>query len=204
MPIIYLFGPDGSGKSTLSRLLVSDFRKQGFRAKSSWMRGSHTFISVLSRFLSRFDNFRNGLNPYYGIRIPRSLIMLWYFLEYVSSLPAILLKFVLPSFLGSVVIADRYVLDLVVWVVLITDDDSFLGTVFARHLALLALRTEFRFFVVADLETLAARSGEEPVWLNGQLHLYKSLGIEAYTIDTTRKNPEESLKEIMGTLKRNN
>ena len=202
MPIIYLFGTDGSGKSTLARLLACRLKRQGIRTKHSWMRGSHTFVSVLSRFLSRFDSFKNGPNPYYEIKIPKRLVKLWYFLEYVSSLPTILLKFVFPSFFGWLVIADRYVIDLVVWVALITNDDSFLRTVFAKHLVSLALRSKCRFFIVADLKELARRSGENATWLSRQLCLYESLGLQAYTINTTEKDPEGSLEEILNILKR--
>jgi len=200
MPIIYLFGADGSGKTTLAKLLACNLRRQGFRVRRSWMRGSHTFISILSRFLSRFNSFKGEFNPYYGIKVSKRMVRLWYFLEYVSSLPIILLRFVLPSFFGYVIIADRYVVDLVVWVALITNDDSFLRTVFAKHLVSLALRSKFRFFIVADLEELAERSGEKTAKLRRQLDLYRSFDLKAYVINTTGKSPQDSLREILGVL----
>lgn len=200
LPIICLFGPDGSGKTTLARLLVYELRRRGFRVRYSWMRGSHTFVSLLSRFLSRFSCFRGGFNPYYGVNVPKRMIRLWWFLEYAGALPIILLRFVLPSFLGYVIIADRYVLDLVVWIALITNDNSFHTSVFARHLVLLALRSRFRFFIVADLKELVKRSGDKTTILRRLLDLYRSLDINAHVINTTGKSPEESFKEILSVL----
>jgi thymidylate kinase len=202
MTIIYLYGPDGSGKTTLAGALACDLKKHGFRVKRSWMRGSHTFISILSRFLSRFNSFKSECNTYYGIKVPKRMVKLWYFLEYISSMPVILLKFVVPSFLGYVIIADRYVVDLAVWVTLITGDDSFLGTIFAKHLVSLALRSRFRFFIVADLDELAKRSGEKTTKLSKQLKLYRSVDLKAYVIDTTENSPQESLREILEVLER--
>ena len=199
--IIYFFGPDGSGKTTLARLLIYELRRSGIRVKYSWMKGSHTFASLLSRFLSRFTCFRGWLNPWYGINIPKRMIKLWCFLEYMSALPIILLKYVFPSFLGYIVVADRYVLDLVVWVALITSDNNvFLRSLFGRHLISLALRCKHRFFVVTDLRDLIERGGGETAFLKIQLHTYRSLNIDSYTIDTTRKRPKESFKEILGVL----
>jgi len=99
------------------------------------------------------------------------------------------------------VVADRYVLDLVVWVNLITSDNNvFLRSLFGRHLISLALRCKHRFFIVADLRDLIERGGGETAMLRILLHLYRSLNIDSYTIDTTRKSPEESFKEILGVL----
>jgi hypothetical protein len=119
----------------------------------------------------------------------------------MSALPNILLKYVFPSFLGHIVVADRYVLDLVVWVALITSDDNvFLGSLFGRHLISLALRCKYRFFIVADLRDLIERCGGESAMLEMQLHLYRSLNINCYIIDTTHKSPEETFKEILDVL----
>ena len=196
MPIIYFFGADGSGKTTLARLLCADFRKKGFKVKYSWMRGSHTLISVISRLLSRFSVFKGMSNPYYRIRVPNQMVRLWHLLEYVSSLPVILYRFVIPDLLGYTIVADRYALDLLVWVVLTTRDSSFLKTIPAKHLTSLALKTHFRFFIMADLDELVHRSGEETANLKRQLEIYESLNIDACRIDTTRKSSKESIREI--------
>lgn len=202
MTIIYLYGADGSGKTTIAELLTRYLKKHGFKAKRSWMRGSHTLVSILSQFLFRFNTFKNKHNPYYGIRVPKQMIKLWFFLEYISSIPVIFIKFIVPSFFGYIIIADRYTADLIVWVALLTEDNSFLRTIFAKHLISLAMRSEFKFFVTADLNELVKRSGEKITKLSRQLDLYRSFDLKAFVIDTTKKGPQASLREILDILKR--
>jgi len=67
MPLICLFGSDGSGKTTLAKALARELEDHGFNVRISWMRGTHTLASPLARFLSRFTLFRESDNPYYGI-----------------------------------------------------------------------------------------------------------------------------------------
>lgn len=200
MPLICFFGPDGSGKTTLSGDLARELVAKGFSVRRSWMRGSHTLVSFLSRLLSRFPVFKGGFNPYYGVTVPRSMARLWSILEYMSALPVMLLRFILPSFLGYTVVADRYALDLVVWVALVTGDDGFLKGILARHLLSLASRAGPIFLVIADPEALARRSGEELDLLKRQICLYEAVGDGAFVVDTTGKTPPESLKEVLGVL----
>ena len=164
------------------------------------MRGSHTLVSILFRFLSKFDSYSGNVNPYYNVTLPKRMARLCWLLEYISALPVILLRFVLPSLFGYVVIADRYVLDLVVWVSLITGEPSFCRSFLARHLISLAGNTKVKFFVVADLRELAQRSGEDISVLRNQLDLYNSLRDGANVLDTTNKSPKKTFQEVLDTL----
>jgi len=73
MTIIYFFRADGSGKTTLARILAKRLKENGLRVRISWMRGSHTLASLVARLLSRFNVFMGCDNPYYKMNIPRSL-----------------------------------------------------------------------------------------------------------------------------------
>ena len=200
MYIIYFFGPDGSGKTTQATLLSNQLKKNGLRTRFVWMRGSHTFASILLRFLSKLDRYKGNVNPYYNVNIPKNMARLCWFLEYISAIPVILLRFVLPSLFGYVVIADRYVLDLVVWISIVTREPSFRRSFFARHLISLARRTKAKFFVMADLSELARRSGEEIKVLKNQLDLYSSLRMDAHALNTTSKSPRTTFQEVLNTL----
>ena len=200
MPLICFFGTDGSGKTTLSRYLARELVAKGFRVRHSWMRGSHTSVSFLSRLLCGFSAFKEGFNPYYGVTVTGSMARLWTVLEYLGALPIILWKFILPSLLGYMVIADRYVADLAVWIVLVTGDDRFLRSILARHLLVLASRSDTAFLVTADPRELARRGGGELNVLRRQNYLYASLKIGACVVDTTGKTPSESLEQVLDLL----
>ena len=196
--IIYFFGPDGAGKSTLVKGLASQLYDGDRKVKLSWMRGSHTLVSLVAIFLSKFDCFKGSDNPYYHIRVPKKLKRLWQFLEFVSALPVIFVNFLIPNVMGCWVLADRYTLDLIVWLCLTTRDKSFLSTSMSRLLLTLAKRTSAKFYVTANVELLKRRTND--VWLpNEQLCLYGKLAkaVGAHIIDTTNKSVKESLHEIL-------
>ncbi len=165
------------------------------------MRGSHTLASLLSKFLSKFQAFRGLENPYYGVSIPRNIMKLWWLIEYISVLPIIITEYIMPSRLGRIVVADRYIPDFIVWVAIITNNASFKESIYSRQLLTLSRRNTLKFYVTASKEEIRRRSNEKTMSLNKQQNLYKSLATNAFNIDTTDKTPKESLKEIVTILK---
>jgi len=198
MTIVYFFGPDGSGKSTLTKTLAKIVQERGYKVRLSWMRGSHTVTSLVSKLLSRLDFFEGTENPYYAIRIPKNLRVLWQFLEFLGAIPVIFGKFLIPSFLGYYILADRYVLDLAVWICLTTNDFDFLQKFEAKILIALTRRTSAKFYVVANIEKLKSSKGD--FWFpREQLQLYGKLAeiVGAHIIDTIDKSVDQSLEEVL-------
>lgn len=164
------------------------------------MRGSHTLASILSRFLSRFQVFRWNGNPYYGISLPRRVVHLWWLLEYISVLPVILFRYLIPRGLGRVVVADRYIPDFIVWVSIITHNPSFKESLYSRQLQTLSRKDTIRYYITASEGEINRRSEGEIMRLEEQKRLNSSLAVDAYKIDTTHKTPRESLREIVTIL----
>jgi GTPase SAR1 family protein len=203
MPIICFFGPDGSGKTTLAKELAKNLNNRGLRVKLSWMRGTHTFTSLLAEILSNFSTFRGSDNPYYGITIPRSLKRLWQLLEFASVIPIILFKFILPSMLSSSVVAERYAPDFVAWISITTGDQRYLDRMEAKFLLALSSKAHAKIYVTATLEELSKRRKEINLNLRGQLNRYNRIAssLQAYKLDTTNKSSKESLEDVLGLLK---
>mgnify|MGYP001626276111 CR=1 FL=1 len=189
--LVILFGPDGSGKTTLAKALAEKLSRHGFKIKVSWMRGTHTLASILAKFLSRFATFRGFDNPYYGISLPDSAKRVWQIIEFISVLPVLLVRFMLPCFSGYVVIAERYVPDFLIWVALTTKDESYLESLEARFLLALMMKADVRVYMTASEAELEKRRGGEVdhEFLSRQIKLYDKVAtmLRAYKIDTTEK-----------------
>ena len=202
--LIALFGPDGSGKTTIARALALKLRCRSLKPIIAWMRGTHTLASLFARFLSKFTIFRGPDNPYYGMSIPSCMKRLWQLMEFISALPVLLFRFMLPSFLGYIVIAERYVPDFLVWVSLTTRDRCYLKKLEARFMLALSMKAYVKVYVTASEAELAKRrSGEvNQKFLSRQLKLYDRLAklVKAYKIDTTGRSVEETLDSLLSLV----
>ncbi|MFX0137125.1 MAG: thymidylate kinase [Candidatus Hodarchaeota archaeon] len=205
MTIIYFFGPDGSGKTSLATKLVDNLSEKGIKVKYSWMRGSHTLASIISRALSKTQRFRGGDNPYYAIRIPKKLVKVWQILECISVIPVILSRYILPKSLGYTIIADRYSLDFIVWVALVTKDETYIKRFISRCAVHLAEKCDFLIFVTADPDELVKRSGLDKKFIVDQIQFYqiiiKDNSLKVHVIETTESNVDESMNAIVDTIK---
>jgi len=205
MPIICLFGPDGSGKTTMAMSLAEKLKSRGLKMKISWMRGTHTLASILAKLLYKFPTFRGPDNPYYGISIPNHAKRLWQLIEFVSALPVLLFRFMLPSLLGYTVIAERYIPDFLVWVSLTTRDANYLRRLEAKFMLALSMKVNVRVYVTASEAELAKRrSGEvDREFLSRQLKLYDKMAklVGAYKIDTTGRGIKETLESLLSLVR---
>jgi thymidylate kinase len=204
MPIICFFGPDGSGKTTIAGTLALELRCRGLKPIIAWMRGTHTLASVFARLISKFATFRGFDNPYYRISIPSDMRRLWQLLEFVSVLPILLAKFILPSILGYTVIAERYIPDFLAWISITTRDEGYLKRLEARFMLALSMKANVKVYVTASEAELAKRRGGEvdQKFLSRQLKLYDELAkfVRAYKIDTTGRSIKETLNELISLV----
>jgi thymidylate kinase len=199
-----LFGPDGSGKTTLARTLAGELRRRDLKPIIAWMRGTHTLASIIARIIAKFSAFRGQDNPYYGVSIPSCMRRLWQLLEFVSVLPILLVKFILPRILGYIVIAERYIPDFLAWVSTTTRDEDYLERLEAKFMLALSAKANVRIYVTASEAELTKRRGGEvdQKLLSRQLKLYNRLAklVKAYKIDTTDRSIKETLNELLNLI----
>ncbi|PLJ78190.1 hypothetical protein [Infirmifilum sp. SLHALR2] len=197
MPSIVLSGCDGSGKTTLSRVLAS-YLSRYRSVRVFWFRGSHLLASLLLRILSRFRAFRGGCNPYYGVCIPGKLKWLWIHIEFWSAVPYILLRMVLGR-LYRFNVFDRGVVDFVAWVIATLGYPGFLSSLYGRFLARLALR-EDTVYLHAGRGVLVERADVSPGFIYREYAVYGVLMryLARCSIDTGLNSPVEA---AVGVLK---
>ncbi len=166
--LICLYGPDGSGKTSIADLAASVIMKKvKGKVKKSWVRGSHLYVSLLARLLSHTSLFRGEDNPYYKISIPPKLRKIWLVLEYTSFIIVFIGRIIIPRLLGFIVIAERSIVDFMVWILLTLKDPRLLNTICMKSIISLALKYKC-IYVTADPHILVSRRADE-------LNLYKAI-----------------------------
>jgi energy-coupling factor transporter ATP-binding protein EcfA2 len=196
---IVISGADGSGKTTVVRLLASYFSRHGPTCVH-WFRGSHLLASILYRLLSRFSSFRGYCNPYYGVCVPVKLRPLWVHVEFWSLIPHVIVRLILRSFC-RVLLCDRGFMDFIVWVIVTLEHPSFLSSTYGRFLLRLTA-LEGPVYLHADIDTLAGRADVPRGFIARELIAYNILA--RYTsrccIDTGRRSPQAVVKEILSCV----
>lgn len=203
---ICFLGVDGSGKSTLARYYSLNLSSKGLKTRIVWIRGSHTITSILARFLSRFRALQGPCNPYYNICIPPSLKVLWLWLEFASILPLVFTRFILPRLNNRIIIAERGLLDFLVWLILTIRCQRVLSSIVGRVVLSLSRRVcGCLVYVRADLDVLLdRRRGFPEAWsIPLQLAVYDRIAgaLGAPVIDTSNTTPVEATRRLLGVIR---
>lgn len=191
---IYISGPDGSGKTTLAKLMYMYLSKHG-SVRVHWVRGSHLAASLLLRFMSRFSVFRGYCNPYYQVCIPVKLRPLWIHIEFWSFIPYIILRNIFYR-LYRYIIGDRCELDFIIWIILTLGYPSIITCVYGRFLLGLSLK-KLTIYTYADIDTLTKRTGMPREFLVKEYVVYEILS-KYYTrvkVNTGICKPIECFKQ---------
>jgi hypothetical protein len=196
---IVVSGADGSGKTTVVRLLASYFSRHGPTCVH-WFRGSHLLASLLYRLLSRFSSFRGDCNPYYGVCVPVKLRPLWVHVEFWSLIPHVIVRLILRRFC-RVFVCDRGFMDFIVWVIVTLEHPSFLSSTYGRFLLRIAA-LEGPVYLHADVDTLAGRADVPRGFIARELIAYNILAVytSRCSIDTSRRSPQAVVKEILSRI----
>ena len=203
--LLCFFGVDGSGKSTLARRVAAYLRARGFHTTIVWMRGTHTIASVLARILAYFPLFRGSCNPYYKVCIPLKMRRLWLWIEFISVLPVIVLRFAVPKLFGRVVVAERSFIDFLVWLVVTLRWCEVVRGFIGKSVVSLQLSLCDRVvYIRADPDTLLARrkgSPEEHL-IPVQLRIYDVVAraIGAPVVDTSEGTVDQSLRKVLSIV----
>jgi hypothetical protein len=183
--------------------MASDLNVRGFKVRVVWMRGTHLLARSLAGFFSRFDSFKGLDNPFFNITIPTSLRRVWQLIEFISFLPIFFLRYTIPRAFGYFVIADRFLIDFVVWITLTTNSPEYSEKFEARFLLALNRKISSNFYVFAEEYELLKRKNDMPLkFLIEQKNLYSKLSnrIDAQKLDTTFIMPKQASMLLLKTI----
>lgn len=207
MGTVCLFGPDGSGKTTLARMLKDFMQAHGVRATTTWVRGTHTIASLIARvYRAALGNkvIKSGCNPYYSVCVRGHSKHVWSLLEVIGVSPLIIARFILASRIYDLVIAERSPPDFIVWLFLTFGGEPPPALALSYALSVTSKVCDKVVYVTADPKALMRRRPEDTPRILLSLSIYEALAkfLGAPTIDTTTKTPEESLAELLEVIDR--
>ena len=207
------FGSDGAGKSTQARLLRGYLNFHGHQTRIAWLRGRHSLAFVIAKFFSKLGYYRVGKVPSgvtYRVFDPGLLPRLQHFwgaIEFLSVLPWIILRVYLPRVLGYTIVAERYVVDTVVYLSYWLGYDflrSFLAKVLLNFIpkgsVLIHLDAETRDLLERLKRIRYDTATQDYIVFQQRVYRILSKMLKATTIDTSRHNEKDAFQRILKVL----
>jgi thymidylate kinase len=209
LKLIYFFGADGSGKTTHANLITTLLKQNGVKTWRASVKYHHTLSFLLLKLLIT----RGGADPrinYYGFsgELANKIRLPWKILELLSLLPVVFYRVLIPSFLGYIVICDRYLLDSLVTLSYFLKDTEMLTGTIAQLLVKLIPKKSLLVYFKVDTDLALSRKTDEP--LSTQLiEYYKKAygivvsysGLPILSIDTSDVSIEQAEATIVASIK---
>ena len=210
--LVALYGPDGVGKSSQIDIISDNLVKDGCKVKKIWIRAPHTLAFLIATVLVKFGFSVDDVNSFGRVKklpnVGSNFIVknIWAFIEFISVLPLILFKVVIPVKLGSTIVADRYLLDTIVSIAYYIKDIDFVDGTIARILMWFIPRNSVLIHLDADYDTLLARRGrlvESREFIDFQKEAYSRLSkrVSSNYIDTSSLSIDETSSAINKVIK---
>ncbi len=205
---IAFYGPDGSGKTTLAKMLREYMGRRGYNVYIYWIRGVHTLALIIALILSKFPNMRGRDIPQLGLRVTNRLF--WCLIESISIIP-IIIKYYLRGRGYEIIISERSFPDVIAWFLTHYRNIGICRLAMKYLLSLTLKRYKVLFYIRADKKTILRRRRFENLpenFLDKQLIIYdkiyeslREIRDRVYLVDTTKKSPTQSLLEILESIR---
>jgi hypothetical protein len=204
---VVFFGADGTGKTTQANLLIAQLSGRGFKTKKAWIRGRHTIAFFLSQILIKvgFPHLLSQPNTIGGKIVDTRCIAgkwIWALIEFVSVLPLIIRRIYIPLLMGYVVVAERYVVDTVVY------NEFFIGQSFKPFakilLRMIPKHSQIVHLDASKVDVISRRSDDVLLedFVDYQLQRYRkfALRLGAITINTSFQSIDVVSERILNNF----
>ena len=206
--MVYLFGSDGTGKTTHADLLAMYLERNGYRIRRATVKQHHTLSYVLLKLLTYKKPDQASIN-YYGFnyQLGKKIRTPWKIVELVSVVPAVFYRVLLPLFFGYLVICDRYLLDTLVTLSYFLKEPNFLSSRVSKVLLRLIPKRSLLVYCDADTDVILRRKKDEPLTVQ-LIEYYKSAyrnlsrwsGLKMVVVDTGKNSAAEVQAKLQGYL----
>jgi len=207
---IIFFGPDGAGKSTQTSLLMRYLISHRRHPWRTWIRGRHSVAFVFANLLAKLGYCQivevsgGKIRKVFDPRLLPKLRPIWGLIEFVSVLPWIVLRVYLPSVMGYTIVAERYVIDTLVYLGYWLGYD-FLKSFLARILWRFIPEDSVIIHLYAETKKLLERSLDDeatPDFICFQQKVYLELArkLGAVSINTSQFDVKETYQQILNVL----
>ncbi|MFZ8857740.1 MAG: hypothetical protein ACO2O1_05805 [Candidatus Caldarchaeales archaeon] len=176
MTLIIIFGPDGAGKTTLSKLLIARLRERGYDAVYLKMRAHHLFMYLILRLLQHIGVVPRSHSPRvldFALRRIFGKSAIYPLLETVNVLMWYIIRVGLPLALNKAIVSDRFSPDTIVSLSIINTKPSKI----IIKLLLSLCKNSYGIYVYATPDLMLNRKKDEELsmlYLKYQLLLYKN------------------------------
>ncbi len=162
--VIYIFGVDGAGKSTICRELIRALEKSGVRSKYLWLRFNHFLSKIVNAFghllglafyVTYPDGTRVGYHHYHKSRL---LSLVYSISTLLDTCGAAFFKIWIPLRVGKeVLVLDRFVYDVMVDLSIDTGNLGLIHAWQGRLLRRMLPRNAVTFYLCVGPEVIAQR-----------------------------------------------
>jgi len=136
--IIMISGPDGTGKSTISKKLIEYYQNKNLNVKYVWLRFNHYFSKVVNFFgrmlgKSYYENYfwgRVGYHDYEGIF--GKVYVYAVYLDHIIFRTFFRKRYFNNKF--DVMIVDRYIVDIMADLIVDTNEKKLIKKLFGKYL----------------------------------------------------------------------
>jgi thymidylate kinase len=211
MQLIILFGPDGAGKTSLSKALIKELKKLNYNVVYIKMKSHHLLMYLILKLLQKFGYVPKSSSPRvidYSLRRLFKKRKVYLLLEVLNIVLWYLIFVKLRLLKNSVIIADRFSPDSIVSLYIVA------GTMphILKKVLLSLCRGSITTYVRADPRVLLTRKTDEMLsetYSRYLLVLYDEIAKDVMIVskdmlivDTTRLSLSQCTKMVLGFIRR--